>query len=306
VCLIIDQNKTTPLTDDEIAAIYRRNQDGMGAVYTVKGRLKAWRYVPENAADAIRAYRATLAQADDRVVLHWRYATHGVVSPAMAHPFALPFGAYLVHNGVLVAWGAKALPGESDTACLVRHIVAAATHASTYDDPRFRSWLAAEANGSAILIVRRSPVDGSMVVDRFGNAGIDHNNRWLSNSYAGPASLYPAPDRPAWTWASSSSSSSSSSGPLRLDRSGIPWGPGHMADLVRFVQASGWHGSWALGSSDPDIVAWGIGEWLSEQRDKAADGLDVSLKTLHGGRVMVHVTPKVGWRDGGFRSFLSR
>jgi hypothetical protein len=280
MCLIVDQHKNTPLTDEELRSVYRKNSDGMGAVYTERGRLKAWRYVPKNADDAIAAYRVTLDRADDRVVWHWRFATHGVVSVAMSHPFGLPFGAYLLHNGVLGAWGNRAASGESDTACLARHIAAIATHASTYDDPRFRAWLAREVQGSAVLIVRRSPDDGRMVVDRYGNEGIHHADRWLSNTYAGPSSLYPPP---VWTprqWSPPSSG-------LRLDRPGIPWGPGTVAELASTIAATGWHGKWALESDDVDVVRWGIGEWCSEQ---SADGLTVAVRECHGGRVMLTVS----------------
>ncbi len=289
MCLIIDQRKTSPLSDDELRSVYRKNADGMGAVYTEKGRLKAWRYVPQNADDAIAAYRVTLERADDRVVWHWRYATHGTVSVAMAHPFGLPFGAYLLHNGVLGAWGNRAGPGESDTACLARHIAAIATHASTYDDPRFREWLAREVQGSAVLIVRRSPDDGGMCVDRYGNGGINHADRWLSNSYAGPASLYPAPVYVPRQWTPPSPSTG-----LRLDRPGIPWGPGTVAELAATIAATGWHGAWALSSDDVDVVRWGIGEWCSEQ---STDGKAVAVRDCHGGRVMLIVSAGDAWVD---------
>lgn len=209
MCLIVKQTASNPLTREESDAIYRRNRDGFGvAWHDDDGTVQYWRRVPVDADDAWMLYQSALALATEArpVVLHWRMATHGRVVDELAHPFGLP-GATLIHNGVLPYWGSVAAPGQSDTAALADAVAAIVTRAAddgmtpedVYGSDPFRAWLAKEAQGSAILIVRK---DG--VIDHYGNAGLVHADRWMSNTYAGPASIYPprpvSPVSPWSTW----------------------------------------------------------------------------------------------------------
>ncbi len=209
MCLIIKQTAANPLTREESDAIYRRNKDGFGvAWHDDDGTVQYWRRVPVDADDAWMLYQSALSLAtpDRPIALHWRMATHGHVVDDLAHPFGLP-GGVLIHNGVLPYWGSVAAPGQSDTAALAAAIAAIVTRAAddglspdaVYGSDTFKSWLSKEAQGSAILIVRK---DG--VIDHYGNAGLVHADRWMSNTYAGPSSIYPprpAVSPPTWsTW----------------------------------------------------------------------------------------------------------
>lgn len=241
MCLIVKQNAAKPLTRDEVAAIYRRNSDGFGvAWHDDDGAVRFWRRVPVSVDDAIHLYdhAIRLATEDRPVVLHWRMATSGHVVDDLAHPFSIP-GAVLVHNGVLPAWAAVAAPGQSDTAALAAHITGAVERlgvdpAEFYDTPEFRTWLQKESTGSAILIVR----DGGSI-DHYGNSGLTHMGRWLSNTYAGPASIYPT------TYASSYRGGWSrwddDTPPHGTPR---PIGPKHVATVGGLwvqTEAGGWH-----------------------------------------------------------------
>jgi hypothetical protein len=201
MCLILKQSiASQPLTPDEVRAIYRRNSDGFGvAWHDDTGVAQHWRRVPVDAADAVFLYDLAFRLATDRpVVMHWRMATSGHTVDDLAHPFSVPGGS-LIHNGVLPDWAARARPGQSDTAALAEHVSAVVagsgmTPAEVYTSTTFREWLEREVKGSAVVVVR----DGGHI-DHYGNPGLMHADRWLSNTYAGPASIYPTPARSVYS-----------------------------------------------------------------------------------------------------------
>jgi glutamine amidotransferase len=55
---------------------------------------------------------------DAPAIIHFRYATHGAVDIDNAHPFALPKGVMVAHNGVISGMPCK--PNESDTRAYLR------------------------------------------------------------------------------------------------------------------------------------------------------------------------------------------
>lgn len=57
---------------------------------------------------------------DTQMAVHLRYATHGAVSAANTHPFAVGKSGYLMHNGMLSAFGRSGTRGVSDSADLAR------------------------------------------------------------------------------------------------------------------------------------------------------------------------------------------
>lgn len=57
---------------------------------------------------------------DTQVAVHLRYATHGAVSAGNTHPFIVGRSGYLMHNGVLSAFGQCGTRGVSDSADLAR------------------------------------------------------------------------------------------------------------------------------------------------------------------------------------------
>jgi hypothetical protein len=199
MCLIVKQTAAKPLTDTEVREVYRRNADGFGvAWYDTDARVvKYWRRVPDNANDAVALYRHALGHAtEDRpIVAHWRMATGGVKTDDMCHPFPVPHaGAVLIHNGVMADWQARAVGGQSDTAALAAYLdgvaagLAPETARDLWTSDTFREWASRQFAGQRIVVVG---YDGQ--IHHYGSDGIEHEGRWLSNTYAGPSSLYPRP-----------------------------------------------------------------------------------------------------------------
>lgn len=332
MCLIIKQTANNPLTREESDAIYRRNKDGFGvAWHDDDGAVQYWRRVPIDAADAWHLYQSALALATDTrpVVLHWRMATHGHVVDELAHPFGLP-EATMIHNGVLPQWAAVAAPGQSDTAALADAITRIVTRAAddgmapddVYGSETFRAWLAKEATGSAVLIVRAGGV-----IDHYGNSGLVHADRWLSNTYAGPASIYPPrPVSPVSTWSTwrgwddddrpamaamavtkaarkraalkrvRSAPSSSSVDPRALIAGGLYLPPMSIRAAAETLAAIAPPGSgWFLLDDDIDVVRWGIEQFAETLTPHA--GFSVRVVDLTSDRVLIRVVDMTDARE---------
>lgn len=55
-----------------------------------------------------------------KVALHMRFATHGAINAMNTHPFPVGRGAFLMHNGILSAFGKHGESGLSDSADLAK------------------------------------------------------------------------------------------------------------------------------------------------------------------------------------------
>jgi hypothetical protein len=189
MCLILKLPAGDTLTDAEILDVHRRNPDGFGAVWhDATGSVRTLRTMPRKPADAIRDFRLARDASPGEMWLHWRMATHGVVSLEMAHPFRLPGGVALVHNGVFASWGDHE---RSDTAELCQDILTpyiAQYGPAVLGSDAFRQWAEKHLKGSAVVMF--GP-DGA--VHRFGNAGLAIGERWYSNTYA-----WSAPGQSRW------------------------------------------------------------------------------------------------------------
>jgi len=112
MCLIIFSKTGKLPAEADFREAAKDNPDGIG-VMSADGAQKflgrkhvrrAWRYVRQLSAEGLP------------FGIHFRWATHGEVTRANAHPFEVPTnGALVMHNGIL--WtSAYATTRESDTA----------------------------------------------------------------------------------------------------------------------------------------------------------------------------------------------
>ena len=148
MCLIIfsPDAKLPPHADVVEAA--QGNPDGIGimsarGVQKFLGRKrirKAWRVINELASDAIP------------FAVHFRWATHGDVTPQNVHPFPVPgANAMLMHNGVLCT-AAKATREKSDTRIFADEV--APKYLLGVDCPtERRTGLERESSGNRLLLM---------------------------------------------------------------------------------------------------------------------------------------------------------
>ena len=188
MCLILKQSSTDRLTDVEILDIFRRNADGFGIMFSENGKLITKRTCPKNGQHCIDLYNKWMSHVDPEktpeVVFHWRMGTHGVVSGDNAHPFRLSPTLSLMHNGILT-W-AEVCKTKSDTALFVDFLMKSGiTHINQLVHPELEP-IITRATGSGVLIFMDN--DGKMRMVG-GKSGIEHKNRWYSNTYAWSAPM---------------------------------------------------------------------------------------------------------------------
>lgn len=203
MCLIIEQPEGHSLTDDDVRGIYARNRQGFGIMRFVDddgGKahatgLLARRWLVDDADHAVHLYREHAA--GHRAVLHWRYATHGPVSLAMAHPFHVLPGLSVVHNGVIPNYGNRT---ESDTHEFVRAFVAPflATAGRAFVGGAWDAVHDAGVQAELRKRIGRSVLcfmsgDGRIARVDAANLGTEYRGAWYSNTYA-----WDAPKRDVW------------------------------------------------------------------------------------------------------------
>ena len=184
MCLIIHQPKGHTLSRAHLLDIGRRNGDGFGIMRADKGVLHTFRDVLSD-DDMIAAYGEYAAGRE--CILHWRQATHGEINQANAHPFHLgdsPIA--MVHNGMLDV--GCPIADMSDTWHFAEYVLGpvAKANPNLLFDP---TWQAVNAGaigtGNKVAILH---ADGRLaILNR--SAGVEHQGRWYSNTYAWSAPL---------------------------------------------------------------------------------------------------------------------
>jgi len=129
------------------AGYWIEKSNGAGVVKFSKGFLTF-----QNFMDAIRTENLTSA---DRYAIHFRYATHGGISPSLCHPFIVDgqwwqlsgrSSQIIMHNGIIninTSWG------RSDTA---EYVISRLSRRNNLCHPRTVRSIARETSGSRLLI----------------------------------------------------------------------------------------------------------------------------------------------------------
>jgi len=99
MCLLVVRKKGTWLpSETEIENAWQANSDGFGIGYSHRGKLYIGKTLKLEEA---KGYIAAVPE-NAPLILHWRYATRGVISEENCHPYSCVNGEWLgAHNGVL-------------------------------------------------------------------------------------------------------------------------------------------------------------------------------------------------------------
>lgn len=127
MCVIIYKPEGTTIDVNTLWQAYEANPDGIGIAYREKDQVHAEKGI---SFESVCEWSAR----DLELLIHFRYATHGVVSDAMAHPFPVTAhekslhyvsfsfnGDVLMHNGIISNYGNAE---ESDTMEFTRDCLA--------------------------------------------------------------------------------------------------------------------------------------------------------------------------------------
>lgn len=105
----------TPVSLNVFYELAKSNPDGMGLAYWTpkRGQVTVFKTLSGVKDLYMRYYNA--AKAGHEVLVHWRFTTHGDTTVSNCHPFPLPNGGVLFHNGML---SIEPTGRKSDTATL--------------------------------------------------------------------------------------------------------------------------------------------------------------------------------------------
>lgn len=122
MCLAIYLPAGAELPEEVIENGLCENPDGAGFAVQTGAGIKSRRFGPDIAPDRFSRSFDTVRTRypDGNALIHFRWATAGAVTAAMAHPFRVGRWA-VAHNGHI--GGLKYKPGESDTAAFVRIVL---------------------------------------------------------------------------------------------------------------------------------------------------------------------------------------
>lgn len=179
-----------------IENIFKRNNDGVGAMYTSSRKvLRTPKVLPNTVAEAI-AFIQSLPQDDRNLALHWRMRTHGDTDLENCHPYSVIDGKVaLMHNGVL-SQGNHADKSKSDTwhyiADVVRPMLELAP--KMFMNMAWATLVASDISRNNRFAIMDN--EGALMILN-KHTGIDVQGMWFSNTYAwDPALLIPDYNKP--------------------------------------------------------------------------------------------------------------
>lgn len=112
MCIAILQTKPNSITDEQFERCWRNNPDGAGLAYVHKGKILIEKEL--TSVDKFIAKIRACEKISDKLIIHFRWSTHGSKSVANIHPFRVSKDVVFVHNGILSDMPAHV--SKSDTA----------------------------------------------------------------------------------------------------------------------------------------------------------------------------------------------
>lgn len=180
MCLLTQQTTRSNFSDEFLADVYNKNQDGLGIMYADDGKLHIFKCLPANADEFIDFYRK---HADGKnCVWHARMQTHGDIDFDNCHPYKVTDDVWLAHNGIL-STGNAADTSKSDTWHFIQNFIRPALlgNPDLLTDVNWQKFIGDVIGRSNKFALVRS--DGAVVVINAA-AGVNYENAWLSNTYA--------------------------------------------------------------------------------------------------------------------------
>lgn len=180
MCLLVQQTTISKFSDEFLADVYNKNQDGLGIMYAEGDKLHIFKCLPANAQEFVDFYRK---HADGKnCVWHARMQTHGDIDFDNCHPYKVTEDVWLAHNGIL-STGNAADKSKSDTWHFIQNFIRPALlgNPDLLTDVNWQKFVGEIiGRGNKFALVRN---DGAVVVINAA-AGVNYENAWLSNTYA--------------------------------------------------------------------------------------------------------------------------
>lgn len=179
MCLLIHQPQGVVLPSDALADFYSKNEDGFGAVINDGGKVEVIKMVG-SLSQTIEMYEKMVAGKES--IIHFRMRTHGDIDLANCHPYTvIEKRLWLAHNGIL-SCSNPVDSKMSDTWHIIKYLIKPVAE-SNFDMIFDPDW--AKVVGNQIGANKFALMDDRgrvAIVNR--NAGVEHFDCWLSNTYA--------------------------------------------------------------------------------------------------------------------------
>ncbi|MDR2880885.1 MAG: hypothetical protein LBV29_03150 [Azoarcus sp.] len=185
MCLLVNQPAGVTFDDDFLRGVFRRNPDGIGVMWAEDNTLHYHKELPRNKEAFVEFYRKHVA--GKACAWHARMQTHGDIDIHNCHPYCVLSAAdgypiFMMHNGVLRT-GNSGDETKSDT----WHYIHDYLRPILLKNPRFFLTPAFKA----LIEAHIGTNNKFILLDAFGNIvtinkerGVEHNDAWLSNTYA--------------------------------------------------------------------------------------------------------------------------
>jgi len=117
MCVIVIKPAGTDISAHNLSGMFEANSDGAGLAFISNNSIKV-----EKGFFSLKKLKKRLKQLTDvELVLHFRYATHGIINKAQTHPFVISKNTWtakckqatpqvhsvLFHNGIISDYGTK-------------------------------------------------------------------------------------------------------------------------------------------------------------------------------------------------------
>ncbi len=149
MCVCMYKSADVTLSQAILREAFWRNPDGAGFVIRRGTRLT----IKKGYFSFAAFWKAWAPYSEDEAILHFRWASAGVITTANCHPFRLSDGSALVHNGTILEY-----VSERDARSDTRRWIAAELEprlrvASSIHAPALRTALEASTVGSRLAIL---------------------------------------------------------------------------------------------------------------------------------------------------------
>lgn len=180
MCLLVQQTTQSTFSDEFLADVYTKNQDGLGIMYAADNKLHIFKCLPANAQEFVDFYRKHAEGKN--CVWHARMQTHGDIDFDNCHPYKVTDDVWLAHNGIL-STGNAADKAKSDTWHFIQNFIRPALigNPELLTDVNWQKFVGELIGRSNKFALVRN--DGAVVVIN-AHAGVNYSNAWLSNTYA--------------------------------------------------------------------------------------------------------------------------
>lgn len=194
MCLILikPNNCKNHLDYERFCKALKHNPHSVGILYKKGDKLKVKKYINPK---SIKKKIFNMIKNKNEYAIHFRYATHGNIDTKNCHPFRVVDGLYLMHNGIMSAYG-DMNKKQSDTRNFIDYYLRPLIEKNGVEiiyTKEFKEMVEKEI-GTSNKIVLIDKDFNVIICNESAGSWIDGN--WLSNTYSTEEYYYKSYSKP--------------------------------------------------------------------------------------------------------------